>query len=169
MLFILNVWLGLWLLTFVVVDVFGVPERANNVKIIILDGKGTFTRQNSTPTRPRNNSDRGRFYSDTSRINFDTLRFYSDKTRFSPESTAMQQVSSLIFRIFVYLVSCLSTRASALPKTFLNVFWSQNHERITKQRISKSVKFFALIVSRAILSCIACFVENGCVVEMSMI
>jgi hypothetical protein len=129
-------------------------------------GKRSFTRQNWTPTRPRNNSDRGRFYSDTSRINFDTLRFYSDKTRFSPESTAMQQVSSLIF---VYLVSCLSTRASALPKTFLNVFWSQNHERITKQRISKFVKFFALIVSRAILSCIACFVENGCVVEMSMI
>jgi hypothetical protein len=54
----------------------------------IHDGKGTFTRQHSTPTRPRNNSDRGRFYSDTSRINFDTLRFYSDKTKFSPESTA---------------------------------------------------------------------------------
>ena len=31
------------------------------------------------------------------------------------------------------------------------------------------MKFFALIVSRAILSCIAYFVENGCVVEMSMI
>jgi hypothetical protein len=31
------------------------------------------------------------------------------------------------------------------------------------------VKFFALIVSRAIPLCIACFVENGCVVEMSMI
>nr|CAH0102598.1 unnamed protein product [Daphnia galeata] len=44
---------------------------------------------------------------------------FTPKTRFSPESTAMQQVSSLIF---VYLVSCLSTRASALPKTFLNVF-----------------------------------------------
>ena len=62
-------------------------------KCIGLNGKGSSTRQNSTPTRGQLNSDKGstqlrqgRFNSDKGRFNSDKGRFNSDKTQFSHDN-----------------------------------------------------------------------------------